>query len=158
MTPEFTQCDLSIDLENQTVSESKGRSTIPTPVPSTDSELFFPRLRDKSLPCHSYEYMGGREGSSRVHISLNPQHLVFSPHRPLNPYAPSHTRYSPPKSLRAITYENIGGGGYAPRVHISLNLQHLVFRRRQAPLGNSSTRNCPRPLETGWRDRSADVA
>jgi hypothetical protein len=114
---------------------------------SSHSELFCAPLHAKSLPCHSYEYMGGGGYPQRVHISLNPQHLSFSTRCSLNPCAPSHTRYRQPKPLPAITYENTGGrgseipilignrrlrpcrsGGSTPRVHISLNSQHLAFR------------------------------
>jgi hypothetical protein len=49
----------------------------------------------------------------RLHISLILHHLTFSPHRALNPYAPSHTRCRHPKSLCAFTYENTGVGGSA---------------------------------------------
>jgi hypothetical protein len=110
------------------------------------SKLFCTPLQAKSLPCHSYKYMGGRGSEipylveiadsapggvggypTRVHISLNLKHLAISTQCSLNPYAPSHTRYARAKSLPAITYENTGGGGSDSRVHISLNPQHLAF-------------------------------
>jgi hypothetical protein len=89
------------------------------PILSSKSELFCTLLRANSLPCHSYEYMGGR-GSEipllrdrrlrswrsggyppRVHIPLNLQHLAFPP-------LASEVRLGSPRSsnsLSAITYE-----------------------------------------------------
>lgn len=55
-----------------------------------------------SLPCHSYEYMGGRGGTPRVHISLILKHLAFSPHQSL---LANHESLSS-NSLSAITYRD----------------------------------------------------
>jgi hypothetical protein len=154
MTPEFTHSDLSIDPEIQTVSELRGRRYQLTPIPSTRSELFRTPLQAKSLPCHSYEYMGGGGYPPRVHISLNLQHLAFSPHRALNPYAPSHTRHRHPKSLCAFTYENTGGRGSS-----SSHFLFSIFAPN--PSLHPSAKLLPRPRrerrELPSRNRRADL-
>jgi hypothetical protein len=127
-----------------------------TPVPTISSKLFCTPFHPKSLPCHSYEYMGGGGYPPRVHISLNPKHLDFptlpgsgflstshepqtTSHSPVTPYPPSHTRSRSRKSFRAFTYvfrPNLSPyapshtkiGGWGPRTHLVTIplLPHLI--------------------------------